>query len=861
MVVAFKKPSNQNDPSDLLLAHNAEAEEAVLGGVLIDPGAIAVVAPILPEASVFHLSTHQLIWQSCLELHAESKPVNLMSVAQQMHSTNRLDTIGGRAKLAQLADRAVSSINIDYLAHEVRKSWQQREAARISDRFKKIVADPSADLSEARGYLDQEIAKLGVPAPRTLRDAVREAIAHNPGASQKQATILKLADEWKAQPKEIKELWDAIALEIERTEARQETAEELDVLLKAKNSRLDISLVLPTKLANPIKFVAGELGLRPETYLTTLLVTTSTLFPNGTWARLWDRTDFEVTPNLFGAIVAEPSQYKSPVLKAIATKPLAELQREAKEYYEKAYKCYKFQLAAWQKEKNDDDPPEEPQRRIYYFTDSTSEGIVKQFAVCPQAGLLNLVDELAGKFKSANQYRGGRGSDEEDLLSLYDGTGKVTLRAGGIKSDLDDGLNFGLLGSIQPKVLQRFLRDCEDSNGNWARFIFVNQPLAMAEWKSDGGGVDLTPMLAELYRKVSCLPATTYTLSPEAKEAFRKARNRAEYLRIEETRPGMQAYWGKVPGRIGKLALNLHVIHCLFDGDRVTETIPVERVREAIKLCGFYADQILSLYGFFEDPTALSPQLAKIVELATNKKGLVTLREISRATKWKAEQVKHLCDELVAMKRGSLTKVGKAIAFQLSPTVENSVTVPVTHQTLENKDFQPTVETVTKCHQFSEKPSDSRLELPPSMEDEKKSPDLVTVSPVGDSSRKPHPTSDPTVTKTVTESAAVGDSLGASADTHPAPLSEGAIADCLDTIRVALAHPAAPEIAEAAKELLSVALSPAAKQQVWAALSPDERKAFTRLLTSPVPTQQPTLGISIPSAPPSEGNPKGRRLR
>jgi hypothetical protein len=294
------------------------------------------------------------------------------------------------------------------------------------------------------------------------------------------------------------------------------------------------------------------------------------------------------------------------------------------------------------------------------------EGLTYQAARCPEQGMLCLSDELAGMLGAQNQYRGGKGSDKQDWLTYYDGMGDTTLRAEGIKAESDFVL-LGIMGGIQPKIMQKLLDDCSDSDGGWARFLFVSQPNAASEMSVDGGSYDLTDLLADLYRRIDALPATTYRLSPEAFRLFCKAYNRLEKKRVSDRLEGMQAVWGKSEGRIGKLAVNLHVIHALMKGQTPSEEIPVEFIQAAITLTKYYAQQVQSLYTQFSDPDALAPHLANVIQLAQRKGGWIKASDvylsITKKHRPSGSTVREWFSELVLMGKGEVKGEGRSLQF------------------------------------------------------------------------------------------------------------------------------------------------------------------------------------------------------
>ena len=94
---------------------NIEAEEAILGGILLDPTAISIVADILP-VEAFFVQSHQQIYKTAKELYQKDKSTDLMHVSIWLADHNLLEKVGGTTKLSQLLNRTVSTANVDRYA-------------------------------------------------------------------------------------------------------------------------------------------------------------------------------------------------------------------------------------------------------------------------------------------------------------------------------------------------------------------------------------------------------------------------------------------------------------------------------------------------------------------------------------------------------------------------------------------------------------------------------------------------------------------------------------------------------------------------------------------------------------------------
>lgn len=142
--------------SDRLPPQNIDAEEAILGGILLDPEALGRINEILkPEA--FYISAHQEIYRAALALQAQGRPTDLMSVSSWLNDHGQLDKIGGASRLAQLIDRTTSAVNIDQYAHLVTDKYLRRKLIQVGSEVAQLGYETTQSLEKILDQSEQKI--------------------------------------------------------------------------------------------------------------------------------------------------------------------------------------------------------------------------------------------------------------------------------------------------------------------------------------------------------------------------------------------------------------------------------------------------------------------------------------------------------------------------------------------------------------------------------------------------------------------------------------------------------------------------------------------------------------------------------
>ena len=168
-------PSLQDSQVDLVKMppHSVEAEQSVLGGLLLDNAAWDRIADLVAEAD-FYRSDHRLIYHHIAKLIERSRPADVITVAESLESTKDLQTVGGIPYLSALATSTPSAANIRRYAEIVRERAILRKLAEVAteiadNAYSPMGRDANQILDEAESRVF-EIAEQGARGKQGFQD-------------------------------------------------------------------------------------------------------------------------------------------------------------------------------------------------------------------------------------------------------------------------------------------------------------------------------------------------------------------------------------------------------------------------------------------------------------------------------------------------------------------------------------------------------------------------------------------------------------------------------------------------------------------------------------------------------------------
>jgi replicative DNA helicase len=138
----------RNTSTPMPIPHSVEAEEAAIGSVLINPDAYFDLAVFLKEGDFF-IHRHRFIWEVFVRLHASRKPVDLLTVSDELERDGKLAEMGGSAYLTSLVNQVPTSLNAEAYGRIVQEHSTRRKLISAANKIASLAygSDPITDVT------------------------------------------------------------------------------------------------------------------------------------------------------------------------------------------------------------------------------------------------------------------------------------------------------------------------------------------------------------------------------------------------------------------------------------------------------------------------------------------------------------------------------------------------------------------------------------------------------------------------------------------------------------------------------------------------------------------------------------------
>ncbi len=158
---------------------NIEAEQCVLGGILIEAGALLKVLELL-EPDDFYKESHGIIYSAIIDLFDRNEPQDLVSVHNELKRKGKLEAVGGAVYLAELTETVPVASNIDYYARIVRDKAILRRLIQKTTDIASMCYEEAEDVDDILEHAESAVFELSQSKIKQsfhrLKDVIKDSI-------------------------------------------------------------------------------------------------------------------------------------------------------------------------------------------------------------------------------------------------------------------------------------------------------------------------------------------------------------------------------------------------------------------------------------------------------------------------------------------------------------------------------------------------------------------------------------------------------------------------------------------------------------------------------------------------------------
>jgi len=136
-----------------------ELEEAVLGAMMLEKNAALEILDLLQPES-FYVEANQKIFKAISDLSSEYKPVDMLTVTEELRKKGELDEVGGAYYVSKLTSNIGSAVHLEFHARIIAQKYIQRELIRVASDIQRQAYDDGVDILDLLNYSESSIFQL-----------------------------------------------------------------------------------------------------------------------------------------------------------------------------------------------------------------------------------------------------------------------------------------------------------------------------------------------------------------------------------------------------------------------------------------------------------------------------------------------------------------------------------------------------------------------------------------------------------------------------------------------------------------------------------------------------------------------------
>lgn len=141
---------------DRIPPHNLDAEQSLLGAILIDKEAITKIGDVTQSAD-FYKDAHALIYETMFDLYEKHQPIDILSVTNRLEEKKQLERIGGRSYLMELSNAVPTSSNVKHYAMIIQKKAMLRRLQGAASEITQLSYQTEDEVQEVLDKAEQRI--------------------------------------------------------------------------------------------------------------------------------------------------------------------------------------------------------------------------------------------------------------------------------------------------------------------------------------------------------------------------------------------------------------------------------------------------------------------------------------------------------------------------------------------------------------------------------------------------------------------------------------------------------------------------------------------------------------------------------